>query len=292
MKFKSGVLICMMLIMCTASCYGQYSESISTSRPGQSFRANTVGKGVLQYEHGYSFAKTKEKYSSIWDWKNITTSFHTNMNLLRVGISEKVEFNLGSTFISSNSKTTYDAFLSSSDKYQSSFYANPVDFGFRVYLNDQKGIIPAFGLGTYISIPFVGDDFDFKETMAIVNLVGTWNFTDAFGLTSNINIFSNRLRNFRRAGSAAFSYTINFHYSLSKFGFFLENYGIMEDSGTANNLSVLRFDGGVTFTPANNYMFDISGGYHSDNKYFSGFFAELGFSWRVDWREKPSEKSE
>ena len=99
--------------------YSQYTETINSNRPGSSEGSFSVGLDVLQFESGISIRNVMLDKINLFDYE-LT-------NKLRYGtISEKLEFNIGTTF-------NYSAFLKNEDLKQK--FKN-LNFGFKYLIYD------------------------------------------------------------------------------------------------------------------------------------------------------------
>ena len=81
--------------------YSQYTETINSNRPGSSEGSFSVGIDVLQFESGLSLRNVMLNKITLFDYE-LTNKFRYGI------ISEKLEFNLGTTF-------NYSEFLNDED---------------------------------------------------------------------------------------------------------------------------------------------------------------------------------
>ena len=72
----------------------QFNETIRTGRPGQSINPFTVGRGMLQFQQGYTFDKSEtETDANRLMFMNGVRENSTFENVIRYGIMERVEIN-------------------------------------------------------------------------------------------------------------------------------------------------------------------------------------------------------
>lgn len=252
-NMKHFATVCFLIVSCT--CFGQYSETIRTGRPGQSIGAFTVGKNVLQFQQGID-------YYSIEDI-NLIKGFVSN-NVIRFGLSETIEL---STILNYQTENTELGNSTSSDKTGIS----DLHFGFRAHINDQKGWFPVTGFQMRLKIPNVSDDFGTKYLAADMIFVANWALPKDMSLATNWGMsYSGNDPN------PIGKYVINFGFPIYKnLSGVVGNYGQINQS-----VFQTRFEGGLGYLVNNDFLIDLSSGF-GKNQGVKDYFVSVGVSYRI-----------
>lgn len=142
--------ITLLLLFVSATIVAQYTETISSGRPGQAIGSTSVGKNVFQIQAGVDFFEKPNVF--------IPNSF------FRYGVSERLEINSGVAY-------------SFTDKFKE---LSGFTVGTRINLYD-KADLPSMGLQVSFGLPV--DNLEFS-TQALFVL--TDSFTDKLSWTINI----------------------------------------------------------------------------------------------------------
>lgn len=261
MKIINLKFIKVVFLLCVVPySFSQYSESISSDRPGQAIGGNTVGKSVLQVQPGLDYFSFLNLSSPP---RGILAS-----SAFRFGISEKVELNtyVDYQYEQSSFDTTH-SFLSG---------INNLFFGFRTNFFEQKGLVPNTGFQLNLKIPKISNDFGSSQLATNMVLILSWS------LPKNTSVTTNWILSYD--GNSIYpigKYALNFGFPVYKnLGGFIENYGQV-----SQNFYETKFDGGFAYMLNDHFQFDISAGFGS-NLNALDYFVSSGISWRiVDFRK-------
>jgi len=234
----------------------QFTESITTSRPGASYTSYTTGKNILQFQTGVAYDTDNDK--SI-DYARNGISYSLQV---RYGITET--FEIRSSLILRNDKIT----TSGSD---SSFGGLALfDIGFLWNVIDGRETGTSLGFQTEFRINRVGDaNYQIEElaprTIAIfITPINNW-------LTFSTNL---GISWYDIAGKPNGLYTLNLGFPLfSKINGFIEMFGTFTSESFGKN-----FDTGIGFPVNNNLYLDLSFGFVER---VQTNFVDAGLSWRI-----------
>ena len=242
--------------------FAQFSETISSDRPGQSNSPNSLGKMVLQIQTGPQFdgASNDNFNSNAFSWPAV----------IRFGIAEKVDLITVWGYQSGKFKSKIN------DWENSAKGINMVDFGLRCNIFEETEKAPALGFEAYYKTELTSSDFKPDYPTAKLNLMASKSFSDLFSITTNLGLDVDG----SGGGSNGF-YTLNFVFALSdELSLFFENYGDFthEDYNT-------YFDFGGAYLLSPDLQLDFYGGLGSNNDVFS-YLVSAGVSYRiVKWRK-------
>lgn len=151
----------------------QYSETISSGRPGQAIGANSVGKNVFQIQAGVDFLEKPNTF--------------TPNSFFRYGISERLEINSGVAYSFADGVDDLSA----------------VSVGARVNLYNKEDL-PSMGLQVSFGLPVDNLEFGTQALFVIAD-----SFTDKLSWT--LNLGSNFDKDFNTNGIyvANLSYSIS-----------------------------------------------------------------------------------
>ena len=258
MKVQLPLLLFLSLFSVTMS-YSQFSETISSDRPGQSNSANTVGKMVLQFQTGPQFdgASTDSDNINAFSWPAF----------IRFGITDKIEIQ------------TLWSYKNRKVEFQNSEFTekglNSADFGLRFNIFEETDKAPALGFEVLYKTKIKSSDFKAGHPAAKLNLMASKTITDIFSITANLG--TDFIKNAGQEGV----YTLNFVLSINdELSVFFENYGIFNSSKFD---TFFDFGGAYILNP--NLQLDILGGFGYNDDIFS-YLISGGVSYRiVKWRK-------
>ena len=198
------------LILSTTIVSAQFTEILSSDRPGQALSTNVVGKNVFQIQPGIDYFKNSKTY--------LPNSY------FRYGISNRVELNYGLAIVTGNSFTQIAGF----------------SIGTRISLSEKASNVTS-ALQISANLPVENLEFG---TQVIYTMGG--NFTKNLGWTTNFG--ANFDDNFNTTGVYVFnlSYSISEKIGIfvEPFGTFINNSNLAFDTGfyyLANNNFQLDF---------------------------------------------------
>lgn len=234
---------------------------IETDRPDFTESPNVVPKGSIQFETGVIFEQDLLSSTCRVIQRNITLS----TGLLRYGIGKRTElrFNYSldqsTTLIKDGPCPMIDLILPEDE------------FGFSpFFLGVKQNIMSTdrVSIGVLAHAYFPTEKNFTPEVLVPVGL----SITDKFGVAFQLGgVWNDEV-------DARYGYTLALGYAVtSKLGVYIEPYGYFHNSDNAN-LNSLLINGGFTYAPTDNMMFDLTTGKGiSDNA--ADFFVGCGFSY-------------
>ena len=237
--------------------FSQYEEIITSNRPSTAISAWTVGAKTFQLEDGINY-----KTSS---WPDAKVQNLSNELFARIGLAERVEANV--TFGSGNETTWY-----SGVKSPSGFRLWTLDVGARVKIlkgnRFKPDILLQGSFRTWSKTPY-GYNPGGKVLLATNNTFDFLYFSTTFGA-----IFP------------SISNDVEFIYAICPEFYVRKNVSVYgEIFGSFNDFDHPGFDVGVAISPINDLQIDVFGGYITGGVVKTGF-AEIGVSYRMDWRDE------
>lgn len=237
----------------------QFTESISTSRPGASFTPFTTGSNIFQLQTGFIYDTDKNNTSN-YSKKGLNYAL-----LVRYGISEV--FEVRSSILLRNDKETTSGIESS--------YGGLAlwDIGFRWNVIDGTESGTSFGIQSEFRIDVGPVEYKperqfANRTIALFTTpITNWlSFTTNLGITWYDGVNTNGL------------YTLNLGFPLSpKIGGFIEMFGTFNSNNFGKS-----FDTGIGYLANDNLLFDFSLGFV--DRIQTNFF-DLGLSWRISTKK-------
>ena len=251
-------LICIItffiLLQTEIESFGQFSNTVSSDRPGQANGAFSVGKNVLQVQTGLEwnrvkFDETSGKFKGfIWP------------ATFRYGIVERIEVRLNTAY------SNYDSDFSGVEYTMIGARANLLD--------GENG--PAVGVLLDLGINALSsEDFKRDNGFGTLMLIAQHSISEKSGITLNFATSWDGLGDHHH-----WPYVLNFSHSLTdKLGIIIEHYGAF---GTNN--PEYKFDAGLGYLLNPDLLLDITGGWGTGESITTSFI-NFGVSWRfVEWR--------
>ena len=231
----------------------QYRPTIVSGRPGQSFGALTVGRGVYQLQTGLNF-----QYVGSGRDKLLTTTETTD---LRIGIRERFELSALIAGAAAEQPTLngsrYDRGISDTQ------------IGGRYLFFEQGGWRPTLSVRSHLLLTLQDENFQRDKPGAIVTVIAEWSLTEALAITTNLG------RTWTGDDSQSTDYVLTLGQSLSdRWSSFVEVYGSLSDFTT-------NYDGGFAFLPNDNVQLDVSAGIDGAGGP-EAYFVDFGISFRID----------
>ena len=234
---------------------GDFTQPIETDRPTFSLSPNTIAKGRIQIETGYTFS-----------FERASPDVHTHNfpeTLVRIGLTERTEFRLewpNLTFID-NGRDVHGF--------------NDLGLGFKVQVWQQQGLRPRLSFVGRLSIPTGDKNFSSDKLDPIFRTILTYTLNERVGLFGTVNIgspTSQGKRFVQVSSSLGLSAALR-----DRLTGFVEYFGLYPRdvaSGSANYLQT-----GVLYRLAYNLQLDarVGGGLnHGTDDFLTG----AGISWR------------
>ncbi|MFH1321824.1 MAG: transporter [Bacteroidota bacterium] len=274
-----------MISFCTTSALAQYSETISSGRPGQAITPTTVGKKIFQLETGIALGGYE---GDILLHKGQSYTIST---LFRFGLTETFEINTGWDLRSVRINMPDDSVFSFNSWNFSKLgekYRNMLDstinigglnlstLGMRYNIIEGKGIVPAVGFQFTIKLNILNGDYNPDNIAPQFLLVTSQNLSERFSLTANLGADWSG-----NSASPTGIYVVNLAFSFfEKWGGFIENYGSFDDKTFDT-----KFDAGIAYLVNNNLQLDLLGGAGKNNDLFD-YFISIGISWMKNISKK------
>ena len=230
--------------------HSQNFPSIQTDRPDQTECPFIVPTNYLQMENGFSYQKTDDNNSEIF-----APTF-----LLKYGINNHFELRMISEYVLNNQNSNQISGI------------NPILFGFKSRLFEEKGILPLTSFIGHLSVP---------KLSAEVN--NTTYYAPEFRFTMQHTVSEKQSLSYNlgsewngETAEPTFIYTITTGYSFSeKMSGYIEFYGFIPQLEEPDH----RFDFGINYLLNPNNQLDFSGGFGlSDTS--PKYFISLGYSFR------------
>lgn len=244
--------------------------SIATDRPDQTECPYLVPTGLFQIETGTWIENDK---SGNIRQQNITY----NTSLLKYGVSKNFELRFIAEY---KGEYTYDR--STDTLLSKNVGMNSVAIGTKIFICEQKGIIPKTSLIAHLQLPYFGRK-DFRPN----HLAPRFRFTMQNTITDRISLSYNLGGEWEgNTGSSTIIYTVSLAIGLvDRLGMYVEAYGFVTEN--SNNQDQFdgsftddhRFDMGFTYLLQNNLQLDVSGGVGLTDDSPDNFLS-CGVSWR------------
>ena len=243
MKFKL-MFICFGI---TALGFSQNTEEVNTElgalitdRPDATESPTAMPKGFLQVETG-GF------YESFEDNNVKSENYTFNTTLVRYGLLDNLELRLGWNFTEGQTSINGRKL----DNVTSGF--EPLLFGFKTTISDEKGWMPEIGFLGHLYLPFTAStDYKPETTGADFRFSFAHTLSEKSSLAYNLGAAWGN-----DSPEVAYIYTLAYGYSLSeKIGAYVEVYGDFPEDTKANHL----WDAGFTYLYNNNIQFDVTFG--------------------------------
>lgn len=265
MKSKYLWVIYTLLLFGANVSYAQYQTTISADRPGATVSAFTVGKKVLQGEHGVMF------FDNFPDSVNINT--YTTEHVVRYGLSERFELN--SLF-----EYQADIFRFKQKDFLKQNATSKLQIGFRANLCSEKKWRPAISFQTRIAIPRISKLYGAKYTSAEMTL------STQYSLPKNLTFVTIWVMAFDGNSPAPLGkYALNLGFPIAKnLNGYIENY-----SNWQAQTFQTRVDGGIMYLIGNNLQLDLSAGF-GRNQGVTDYFVATGIAWRVRFKDKSQDQ--
>ena len=231
--------------------HSQNFPSIQTDRPDQTECPFIVPTNYLQMENGFSYQKTDDNNSEI-----ITPTV-----LLKYGINDHFELRMISEFVLNKQNSDQISGI------------NPMLFGFKSRLFEEKGIKPLTSFIGHLSVPKLSAEAN-KTTYYAPEFRFTMQHTISEKQSLSYNLGSEWNG---ETAEPTFIYTLTTGYSFSeKVSGYIEFYGFVPQLEKPDH----RFDFGFNYLLNSNHQLDISGGFGL-SKTSPKYFISLGYSFRV-----------
>ncbi len=262
MRVKDLRLLYIVVLSFTGhTAFAQYQPTISADRPGAAISAFTVGKKVLQGEHGVTF------FDNFPDSVNINT--YTTDHQLRYGLGERFEISALFEYQADIFRYDYKDFVKQNG-------TSKLHLGFRASLCSENKWRPAIAFQTRIVVPKISKTYGSDYTAAELSL------STLYTLPKNMSFATTWVMAWDGNSPAPIGkYALNFGFPIAKnLNGYIENYSNWQ----ASNFQT-RVDGGIMYLIGQNIQLDFSAGF-GRNQGVIDYFVATGIAWRVRFKEK------
>ncbi|MFW5658205.1 MAG: transporter [Bacteroidota bacterium] len=236
------------------------NPEIVTDRPDQTESPFIVPKNTLQIESGFmaSFDENATRTKS---------NFVYNSTLLRYGILETIELRFIAEYLGEFIDNKETGNTSSIKGF------SPVTAGIKVFITEERGIIPQSAILVHLLFPGTGkDEFSTNYLGPFFRMTFQHTLSEKFSLGYNIGAEWDGL-----VPEASAVYSLVLGYSLNeKIAVFSEFYGDFPEEGKNEH----KFDAGFAWLLANNFQIDLAFGLGINN-FAPDKFITTGISWRI-----------
>lgn len=292
MRHSSILFILLLLIGTSGSSFGQYSETISSDRPGFTNSANTVGARVVQFQLGGRFMGLDQEAQQYYGpaMEQIGGAF---FGTIRIGILDRLEIGIPVAYASMKNQRVSNPFIEET--------VEDLEFGLSLRGNvlESNGKTPNIGLMGQVSFPERGTDYYAQNIFLMFMAQIQQPLERRISLSSNFGV----MRHFR----TDFIYTVNLSVDISpRSTFYVEHYGWyrMDYLRTSNSFSqepertpfwYSNVNGGFAIKATKSFQIDLSAGYGSlaiAPYKAKDWLAELGISYRFRFKKRKKKEQE
>lgn len=154
-------------LMLPGTALGQ--QPLVADRPDFTEGPGTVGLGAAQLEFGYTFGRDRSGGATV-------TAHSLGEPLLRIGLlAEWIEVRVGVGLVAQ--RTAMNGTGLDENGFEDLY------LGFKLALAEQNGVMPALAILPQATIPTGSDRFSSDQILPGLNLVYSWDLTDAFSLS-------------------------------------------------------------------------------------------------------------
>ena len=152
----------------------QAQQALVADRPDFTEATSTVGRGVFQFEFGYTFGVDNED--------EVTTLAHSyGEPLLRIGfLADQLEFRVGA---SAATRSTESHGRTATESGLEDLY-----LGVKLAFTGQRGLFPAISILPQITLATGSDVFSAGRSLPGVNFLYSWDFTGTVSLAGSTQV--------------------------------------------------------------------------------------------------------
>lgn len=245
---------------------GDDDGPLVTDRPGFTTSPSTVGRGVWQFELGYSFTSDDDGVTE-------TLSHSYPQLLVRIGLfADWFEIRLEQDCASET--------VTAGGVSDSANGAQDLLLGCKIALTEQCGWLPQMTLLPQTTVPTGSEPFTFGEMLPGLGWLYAWDITDNLSLDGNT--LGNRYIDDTGHAFTLFAQSLNATYQFTDpLSGFVEWYAFFPSSAVASDISPEHyFDGGFTYLLNDNLQLDVSAGVGL-NDAADDYFVGAGLSLRL-----------
>lgn len=253
-------LLATMFLQAGQKAHAQYQTNISADRPGATISAFTVGKKVLQGEHGVTFLDIFPD--------SVNINVYTTEHVVRYGLGERFELNALFEYQA-------DIFRFEQKEFLKQHGTSKLHLGFRTNLCSEKKWRPTISFQSRITIPRISKLYGAKYTAAEMTL------STQYSLPKDLTFVTLWSMAWDGNSPAPIGrYALNLGFPIAKkLNGYIENY-----SNWQAQTFQTRVDGGIMYLIGNDLQLDLSAGF-GRNQGVTDYFVATGLAWRVKFKD-------
>lgn len=238
------------------------TQSLETDRPDITEGTQTVTKGHLQLEGGYTFEYDDESGQK--------TDSHTLPELLiRVGLLDDLEFRFAwEGYIENKFETT--------DGNSNQEGISDIVVGFKHKMYESTPLHPSLAFILETSLPTGDNDFGADELQPSFKLLWAYDLPKDLSIAGNINFDFPVEENTRYYSQGI---TLALGYAIDQIGMYGEYFGEFPSSEAPDSSSLHLLNGGFTYAVSDNFQLDIRAGFGLNDE-APDFITGVGFAIR------------
>lgn len=238
--------------------FGQSLPELETDRPDQTECSAIVPSGSIQVETGMVLSKDKTILSEVFQQNYATT-------LIRIGVLKSCELRLiAGEYEKTKESRVHQLIVTEGMK--------PVEFGLKLKICDEKGIIPRTAFIGHLELPLADKNYRAKGVMPSFRFSMSHTLNKRFDVGYNLGIEWNE--DFEHPD---YIYTFTVATSLTEnWGAYVETFGSITEHHYPNS----NVDGGFIFALLPNWQLDLSAG-AGLNQQSTDCFLSMGISFRL-----------
>jgi hypothetical protein len=232
-------------------------DRIETDRPDFTESTSTVGKGVLQFEGGYTYTRAPEG-------KPALNEHDLPELLIRYGVAERLELRCAWEGVVWNRSDR-----NATDPLNETGCTD-ADFGFKYAMTKQDKWRPATSIIAAVTAPWGSPTQSNQQVGCVINYVYSWELSKKLALAGSTN------HSWATEADDWFSYigqSLSLQYELTdRVGVFNEFYALFRRE-SENNGTQCYYDGGLTYLVTKNFQLDWRAGWgltDSSDRFFTG----------------------
>ena len=151
-----------------------HAQALVADRPDFTEATSTVGRGVLQFEFGYTFGVDDEDGA-------VVRAHSYGEPLIRAGVlTDRLELRLGTAAVAET--------VESSGRSATASGLEDLYLGVKLALTGQRGILPATAILPQVTVPTGGDAISAGRSLPGVNLLYGWDLTRTVSLAGSTQV--------------------------------------------------------------------------------------------------------
>ena len=230
---------------------GAHAQALVADRPDFTEATRTVGRGVLQFEVGYTFGAA--------DAGGATTRAHSvGEPLLRAGfLADRLEFRIGAGWTTRSAESDGQTATESG--------IDDLYLGVKLALGEQRGVFPATSILPQLTLPTGGEAFSAGRALPGVNFLYSWDLTETVSLAGSTQVnaaVGDRRRDYREwAQSLSFGVALGARTGLYGEWYAFVPSGLEAPAGFRSERTEHYLNSGLTWLGNEDLQWDIRAGF-------------------------------